>query len=182
MKKILFVAIIILAISCGKHTADHKPITPKIYAKGKPQRITKKRLKAEYESIGRFTLTAYCPCEKCCGNNKGITATGTKAKAGHTIAVDSKIIPYGTKVYINGITYTAEDCGGGVKGRHIDVFFNTHAEALEFGRQTATVYRRKLTKYAIKHDDIKGLRITKHNMKIFAGKKSGKTRLTKIVQ
>lgn len=83
------------------------------------------------------TATAYCPCMQCCGKTDGITATGTKATAGRTVAVDPSIIPYGTKLIINGNTYIAEDCGGAIKGANrIDIFFNTHEEALQFGRQT----------------------------------------------
>ena len=87
------------------------------------------------------TATAYCPCSKCCGQwSNGITATGVTAKAGRTIAVDPRVIPYGSRVTINGHTYIAEDCGGAVKGNKIDIFFDTHSEALDFGKQTLTVY------------------------------------------
>lgn len=87
------------------------------------------------------TATAYCPCEKCCGKTDGITATGTKATAGRTIAVDPNFIPYGTLLIIDGNTYIAEDCGGLVKGgNRVDIFFNTHEEAVNFGRQTLTAY------------------------------------------
>ena len=92
------------------------------------------------KSLGRFKLTAYCACSKCCGKSDGITASGTKAKQGRTIAVDPKLIPYGTKVVINGRTYVAEDCGGSIKQNRIDVFFNSHKDALNFGVQYAEVY------------------------------------------
>ena len=85
------------------------------------------------------TLTAYCPCVKCCGKSDGITASGTQATAGRTVAVDTRLIPYGTEISIDGKTYIAEDCGGKVKGYTIDVFFDSHEEALNFGRQTKTV-------------------------------------------
>ena len=69
------------------------------------------------EPLGEFKLTAYCPCAKCCGKTDGITATGTLAAEGRTIAVDPRVIPYGSSVTIyfaDGTvhTYTAEDCGG----------------------------------------------------------------------
>ena len=83
--------------------------------------------------------SAYCPCNRCCGKSDGITATGTKATQGRTIAVDPKVIPYGTEVIINGNTYVAEDCGGAIKGNRIDVYFDTHEAALQFGRQVVTV-------------------------------------------
>lgn len=91
--------------------------------------------------LGQFKLTAYCPCSKCNGKwAGGITSTGAKAKANHTIAVDPKVIPYGTVVLINGQSYIAEDCGGAIKGNKIDIFFDTHTEASNFGVQYAEVY------------------------------------------
>jgi len=99
-------------------------------------------IKVESEELSyrkiEVEATAYCPCEKCCGKTNGITATGTKATAGRTIAVDPKQIPYGTEVVIDGHTYVAEDCGGAIKGDHIDIFFDRHEDALAFGRKTLT--------------------------------------------
>ena len=97
------------------------------------------------EPLGEFKLTAYCPCVTCCGKTDGITATGTLAEEGRTIAVDPAIIPYGSTVtlyFADGTshTYTAEDCGGAIKETRIDVFFDDHQAALEFGVQTAYVY------------------------------------------
>jgi 3D (Asp-Asp-Asp) domain-containing protein len=90
--------------------------------------------------LGNFKLTAYCACAKCCGKSDGITATGAVATQGRTIAVDPSVIPYGTAVSINGNTYIAEDCGGAIGGNRIDVFFNNHTDALNFGVQYADVY------------------------------------------
>ena len=90
--------------------------------------------------LGKFTLTAYCPCEICCGKNDGITASGKKAQANHTVAVDKSLIPLGSKLLINGKTYYAEDVGGAIKGKRIDIFFDTHQEALQFGKTTGDVY------------------------------------------
>ena len=96
--------------------------------------------------LGEFTLTAYCPDSCCCGKwASGYTATGTLATEGRTIAVDPKGIPYGSHVLLiwpDGTqhSYIAEDCGGGVNGNHIDVFFNDHQAARAFGVQSAMVY------------------------------------------
>lgn len=96
--------------------------------------------------LGEFTLTAYCPDSCCCGVwANGYTATGTLATEGRTIAVDPDIIPYGTHVLLiwpDGTqhSYISEDCGGGVNGNHIDVFFNDHQAARVFGVQSAMVY------------------------------------------
>lgn len=96
--------------------------------------------KLETKNLGRFKLTAYCTCAKCCGQwADGATATGTRATPGRTIAVDPDVIPLGSKVYINGFEYTAEDTGGAIKGKRIDVLFPTHQEALNFGVQYAEV-------------------------------------------
>lgn len=92
-------------------------------------------------SIGLFKVYGYCPCVECCGKTDGITATGTQATANNTIAVDPEVIPYGTKVMIDGNIYTAEDCVGGIKGNTIDLFFNTHEEAQEWGVKYLEVYR-----------------------------------------
>ena len=85
-----------------------------------------------------FTATAYCSCRKCCGKwADGITASGTTATAGRTIAVDKRIIPLGTHVLVDGEEYIAEDTG--VRGKKIDIYFDSHKEALKFGRQTVEV-------------------------------------------
>lgn len=90
--------------------------------------------------MGEFRLTAYCACEICCNDSAdGITATGTKPVQGRTIAVDEDVIPYGYEVIINGHTYTAEDCGNRIIGREIDIYFDSHEEAKEFGVKYANV-------------------------------------------
>lgn len=98
------------------------------------------------ESLGEFKITHYCPCSKCCGKwADGITATGTTAEEGRTIAVDPSVIPYGTEVticYENGaeVTYIAEDCGGSIKGNRIDVFMDSHQAALIEGVKYGEVF------------------------------------------
>lgn len=88
-----------------------------------------------------FEATAYCPCEVCCDEwSDGITYTGTKATEGRTIAVDPKVIPLGTKVVIDGNEYIAEDIGGGVNGYYVDIFFNSHDDALKFGRRYVEIH------------------------------------------
>ena len=79
-----------------------------------------------------YKVTGYCACAKCCGKTNGITASGTKATAGRTIAASGQFT-FGTKLLINGTTYIVEDRGGAIKGNKIDVYFNTHAEALQWG-------------------------------------------------
>lgn len=79
-----------------------------------------------------YKITAYCPCAKCCGKSNGITAMGTRATAGRTVAASSKF-SFGTKLNINGHTYTVEDRGGAIGQNKIDIFVNSHAEALAWG-------------------------------------------------
>lgn len=79
-----------------------------------------------------YKITAYCSCAKCCGKTNGITAMGTKATAGRTVAASSKF-SFGTKLNINGHTYTVEDRGGAINGNKIDIYVNSHAEALAWG-------------------------------------------------
>lgn len=82
-------------------------------------------------SLGEYRISAYCPCEKCCLKSDGITASGTKATAGRTAAMNG--VPFGTKIVIDGHEYTIEDRGGGLGSKIIDIYFDTHEEALNSG-------------------------------------------------
>lgn len=103
--------------------------------------------------------TGYCPCGRCCswrrnwlgvpvhsaGANKGkrkyvgITASGSRARAG-TLAADTRLYPFGTVMYVEGYGYgRVEDRGGSVKGQHIDLFFPSHRQALQWGRKNVRV-------------------------------------------
>lgn len=105
----------------------------------------------EPELLGEFILTAYCSCEKCCGQyaNKRADnivkgASGEELIAGYSIAVDPTVIPYGTELIIGGQEYEAMDCGGDIKDNRIDVYFNSHEEAVEFGVKHVDVYQKIL--------------------------------------
>lgn len=87
-------------------------------------------------------VTAYCPCRKCCGKDPGhpaygITSSGTTATQGRTVAVDTSVIPYGSEVEIEGEIYIAEDTG--VYGGWIDLYFDDHHDALQWGDRCLTV-------------------------------------------
>lgn len=121
------------------------PLQEYVYVEAEPEpepAVVNETEQPKLKSLGIYKLTAYCACSRCCGKCDGITATGTKATAGRTIAVDPSKIPYGTEVIVNGHnpTYIAEDCGGAINGNKIDIFFNSHAEALKFGVQYAEVF------------------------------------------
>lgn len=96
-----------------------------------------------YSDVITMSATAYCPCTKCCGSNaQGITASGMKAQYG-VAAVDKRVIPLGTKLYVEGYGYCiAADTGGAIKGNKIDLCYNTHYSALHsgFGHTPVKVY------------------------------------------
>jgi 3D (Asp-Asp-Asp) domain-containing protein len=92
----------------------------------------------DYTDLGTFKLTAYCACSRCCGKSDGITASGKKATANHTVAADTSLIPFGTELMINGETYVVEDTG--VRGMVIDIYFDSHEEAQGFGVKYAKVF------------------------------------------
>ena len=116
------------------------------YTKGNPAAATEADNSKEGSgetslvSLGVFKTTGYCPCRGCSEGWGRHTSTGAVATAHHTIAVDPRVIPYGSRVMINGTVYTAEDRGGGVKGNHIDIFFDSHAETRNHGVQNAEVF------------------------------------------
>ena len=86
----------------------------------------------------RFTVTKYIPRSPAYGKyNNGITATLIKADpAARIVAVDPKLIPYGSSVWIEGLGwYRAEDCGGAIKGYRLDVLTATEREAMDYGKQ-----------------------------------------------
>ena len=91
-------------------------------------------------SLGTYKITAYCGCAKCCGKTDGITASGTHVTAGRTIDAPPEI-PFGTKLMINGHIYTVEDRGGAIKGKRIDIYFESHEEAERFGVQYIEVFK-----------------------------------------
>jgi len=99
----------------------------------------KKIQQPKKESLGIFKLTAYCSCVKCCGKNDGITASGAKVKAGRTIAAPSNFA-FGTQIEIDGHIYIVEDRGGSIKGNRIDIYFDSHEEALKFGVKNKEVF------------------------------------------
>lgn len=134
-----------------------KVVTPqKVGTLPVPVQVEEEKVE-ELTSLGTFKLTHYCACAKCCGkwgenrptdaNGQPIvyTASGTVAKQGRTIAVDTRVIPYGTTVlvrYADGTeeTFVAEDCGGAIKENRIDIYMESHQAALTAGVKTAEVF------------------------------------------
>ncbi len=90
----------------------------------------------------RFTITMYTARSAAYGKfDDGLTATMTKADPKRRIvAVDPQLIPYRSKVWIEGLGwYTAEDCGSAIKGLEIDVMADSYGHAMQFGRQQRRV-------------------------------------------
>ncbi len=91
-------------------------------------------------------VTAYCACKKCCGSYaQGITSSGRPISYndGKFIAADLRLLPYGTKVIVPGYNEDKPveviDRGGAIKGNHIDIFMQTHEEAVEWGKKKLAV-------------------------------------------
>ncbi len=117
---------------------------PKVIAVG-----TREPLRVLLTSRGSYTYrksytmiaTAYEPSERSCGKYAdGYTAIGIRAEPG-IVAVDPKVIPLRTKLYVEGYgPALAADVGGAIRGNRIDLFFNTVEEALKYGRRRVKVY------------------------------------------
>lgn len=120
-----------------------------------------RNLSSQPDRVLMMEVTGYCECGKCCnwkrswlrlgrpviksgphkGRKKevGITASGKKAKRG-TIAADTSVLPMGTVLFVPGYGWgRVEDRGGAIKGNRLDLFFDSHQEALEWGRQKMKV-------------------------------------------
>lgn len=101
--------------------------------------------------IGEFTVTAYCSCEICCGEwsnpEAPTTASGTIANSSRTVGADWNVIPEGTEIYIEGIgKRTIEDKPANwiiekYDGMILDLYFDSHEDALLFGKRTAKVWK-----------------------------------------
>lgn len=155
--KILIVVILtvsfVLGFSTGFFYAQKvQDAEPKTELKAEPaenvEPIT--LVKPEPQYIGEYTITAYCPCVKCCGKwalNRpdGVVygASGNQLKDGVSVASP---LPFGTKVFIDGMgIYTVEDrtsdwIAEKYNGKIIDVYFNSHEDAVNFGKQHQNVY------------------------------------------
>jgi 3D (Asp-Asp-Asp) domain-containing protein len=94
------------------------------------KQVSKKHIDGVKMQVG---ATAYC--------GDTITSTGVKPVEGVTIAVDPKVIPYGTKVYIPEFdkVFIAQDCGSAIKGNRIDIFMNSYDDCMNWGYKDITI-------------------------------------------
>ena len=98
-------------------------------------------IKSNAKSLGNYKLTFYCPCAVCNGAADAKTASGTTPTEGRTIAVDSSVIPLGSRGYIEGYgVFIAEDTGGAIKNNKIDVLVSSHSRAYDLGVKYANIY------------------------------------------
>ncbi|MCI8660019.1 MAG: hypothetical protein HFG54_07215 [Lachnospiraceae bacterium] len=91
------------------------------------------------QSLGIFSISGYCNCEKCSGGNK-VTYSGKTPQANHTIAADLTILPLGSKVRIGNTVYTVEDKGSAIQGHKIDIYYDSHDKARAHGRTSQEVF------------------------------------------
>lgn len=91
--------------------------------------------------LGSFNISFYCSCEKCCGKTTGITASGAKVQDGVTVAADTSVLPFGSRIYIENLGWrTVQDRGGAIKGNRLDVYVASHEKAYQLGRMTKNVW------------------------------------------
>ena len=107
------------------------------------QQISQMKGNPDFSYRGEFTVTYYCGEDypHICGTANGVTSSGATAFAGVTVAADPSIIPTGTYIYIKGVGMrVVQDTGGGIQGNKLDVYVDTHDEALENGIHEASVW------------------------------------------
>ena len=86
--------------------------------------------------ITNAIITAYCACQVCCGHAaKGLTASGQKPQEGVTVAA-SRVYPLGSTLHYNGHTYIIQDRLAKRYDNRVDVYFNSHLKAKQFGIKT----------------------------------------------
>ncbi len=101
------------------------------------QTLSRGGMPSSFSQVLNVVATAY--------SGDGITASGSPTKRNpngySTIAVDPRVIPLGSKVYVEGYGYAiAEDIGGAIKGNRIDIFVTSESEAQSWGRRSVNVY------------------------------------------
>lgn len=131
---------------------DERETKEEIVLQTETELIEEPKEKQNIVNFGEFRLTAYCSCERCCGywatvrpvdengNEVVYGSSGSVLIPGVSVAVDTDVIPYGSKLIIDGKTYIAQDTGSGIKGNCIDVYHEDHQKAVEFGVQYKEIF------------------------------------------
>lgn len=167
MQKFIIIFVCILCIGFNTYAADEGSVDVVQHTSSETEYTkeligykyvwkTKKVTVEKKTYLGKFWITHYCPCSRCCGVGGGkVTASGTKPTAGRTVGVNPKLIPYSTHLKVGKTSgYVAEDTGGGIGWKHLDIFCNSHAEALNAGvgwkKVWSVTYKTKKKKYKVK--------------------------------
>ena len=139
-KKVLAIILVAITVFCSgfKPTntyAQESNSNTRIEVSNKDNKVI--NIKRGFDKMNgkemKVRATAYC--------NDPITSTGKKPRPYHTLAVDPKVIPYGTRVYIPEFNkvFIAEDCGGAIKGNRIDIYMNNEYECRQWGVRNITI-------------------------------------------
>ena len=139
-KKVLAIILVAITIFCNgfKPTntyAQENNSNTRIEVSNKDNKVI--NIKRGFDKMNgkemKVRATAYC--------NDPITSTGKKPRPYHTLAVDPKVIPYGTRIYIPEFNkvFIAEDCGGAIKGNRIDIYMNNEYECRQWGVRNITI-------------------------------------------
>jgi len=122
-----------------------------IVEQGTAQYLATSRGNIRFTKAIKMSATAYDATFESTGKNPGdpyygITRSGTKVRPG-VVAVDPKVIPLGTKLYIKSLDgskdygfASAEDTGGAIKGNKIDLYYEDPKDVKKFGRRNVEVY------------------------------------------
>lgn len=139
-KKVLAIILVAITIFCNgfKPTntyAQENNSNTRIEVSNKDNKVI--NIKRGFDKMNgkemKVRATAYC--------NDPITSTGKKPRPYHTLAVDPKVIPYGTRVYIPEFNkvFIAEDTGGAIKNNRIDIYMNNEYECRQWGVRNITI-------------------------------------------
>ena len=139
-KKVLAIILVAITVFCSgfKPTntyAQESNSNTRIEVSNKDSKVI--NIKRGFDKMNgkemKVRATAYC--------NDPITSTGKKPRPYHTIAVDPKVIPYGTRVYIPEFNkvFIAEDTGGAIKNNRIDIYMNNEYECRQWGVRNITI-------------------------------------------
>jgi len=111
-------------------------------SKSTPAQVIHRTYPLTDERWTEVTATGYCKCIVCCEkiSENAVTYSGQIARSSRTIAANLSFYPIGTRLYIKDLGIrVVEDTGGALHNKDIDIYFNTHNEALQFGRQTILI-------------------------------------------
>jgi len=115
-------------------TAVIRPPVTQIVAMGGLASVSRGGERIDFTRAMEMVATAYSY------NAGAYTSTGERVRVGG-IAVDPRVIPYGTRLYVENYGYaTAIDCGGAIKGNRIDVFLESEQECRRWGVRRLKVY------------------------------------------